>query len=262
LAARHAGLTFSTRRPSTRQHKANNTRKNNNNKATMSSTSSVASLNNSGVASIVAGNYKQAVNAFRAAAVMLKQSQSDASHSTSSSGSSAPASSSSCDTSFTFTVRPLQYEESNVAAYLSVMQYGASLTVVHPIALTCSETSHADDSVVSAILAYNHGLAYYCISRTKKGSSSKAALSHANGHLQRAHEQLMTLSATKTAQASSLMLLSMEGVVVSTLSQTLMEEGLVAEAARMAEAVSKMCMIIELNMDKRVKLNQVTAVSA
>jgi hypothetical protein len=298
----------------------------------MSSLQDIESLNNTGVALLAVANYKHAINAFRAASALLKIHKSGSGHLSSKSPSVTPAcvqaaitqattalatstttttnrrmsftSSSSC----VLTVQPLQYTESDVADYLSVMQYGPSLSVIHPIVIPSGVGSVSganacqgmiataewkndpansinmgslDESMLSIVLAYNHGLAYYCISRSKKSSkpcsalstASKAALSHANGHLQRAHEQLVALSMAQStsksssqpslvrASSSSLMLLSVEGVVLNTLSQTLMEEGCHDKADAAYTSVNKIRSAIERQLKSLMIRNRRMACS-
>jgi tetratricopeptide (TPR) repeat protein len=228
---------------------------------------SAIALNNVGVTHLSGGDHKRAIDAFRKANDALKHTLRV---SAAEAASLLPSSqhTTTNELSSSLTVEVLEYKEKNIHAFLSVLQYGPSMSVVHPV-LVSSTIKDNNESSMKAILAFNLGVAYYCLSRSKRirGSTSnaKAALSHASSYLQKAQELFATVdpklagSCDRSSIAQRLLALSFQGVILNTLCQALLEEGYRSEAQEASEAVAKVRGVLENNMRKVPMMTKITA---
>jgi tetratricopeptide (TPR) repeat protein len=234
----------------------------------MASLQSLVSLNNAGVALLSKGAYKESIELFRKAVAVFNNEACRESVTTEAQALATLAKQVTCVSSV-ITVKALEFDVAQVSSFLSVMKYGPSLSVIHPIRLPTNNTAACDEFTVEAVLAYNHGLSYYCMSHYKRSrrsiEASRSALSHANRHLQRAHTLSLTLGMDGTKHsgfAHTLLVLGCEGVILNTLIQTLAEEGYQEEAEKVYESAVKIRDIIEQNLEKYPTLHKVTAATA
>jgi hypothetical protein len=244
----------------------------------MSRLQTIATLNDIGVTLLSKGAYKHAIDVFRVASGIFRCENTESFDAIKTSIIEAQAQAVPCVSLPTLTVNALRYEEEDLSAYVSVMQYGPSLSVIHPICFPASaQIDDMEESAVETILAYNHGLSYYCSSRSKKAqqyrshstvATAQAALSHANRHMQRAHTLSLTLGIMGEVKyvprpvIHSLLVMGCEGAILNTLSQTLMEEGCRVESEEARTAVTQIRAILELHASKHGIVNQVIAASA
>jgi hypothetical protein len=119
----------------------------------MSRLQTIATLNNNGVTLLSKGAYKQAINAFRLASSIYKGENTE-SFDTIETQAQSMLSELVATLSSSITVKSLKYQQEDLSAYLSVMQYGPSMSVIYPIRLpaTADDEDTVDDLAILLLL--------------------------------------------------------------------------------------------------------------